>query len=482
MELYEIILLSLAGLLLILIGIILVRTFSFNPPKHIEVTPSTVEYDKERALLAFSDLIKCKTVSYYDKNKEDELEFEKLFSILPKHFPKVFEVAEKHTFKDRGLLLKIKGESDKQPTVLMAHFDVVPVTVDKWTKNPFGADIVDGVLYGRGAVDTKVTFSNSLFAVNTLLEQGFTPKNDIYLAYSGSEEIMGEGALEIVKYLKENNVTPALVLDEGGAVVKDVFPGVKTPCGLIGIAEKGMIDIEYKIDSNGGHASAPKPHTPIGELSKAVCKVEDNPFPFSMTAPVKEMFNTLGRYSTFVYKMIFSNLWLFKGVLNKICKKSGGDINALLRTTVAFTQSKGSEAPNVIPPTATVVSNSRILPDSSVEYTLNRIKKTVNNPNIKFTKLNSREPSKISTTNCEGYERIKLAIEQTWQDVIVSPYLMVQCSDSRYYDLISNKVYRFSSVDLTKEERASVHGNDERIRLESFYRSVEFYLRLVKNS
>lgn len=482
MKPYVIVLLSIVAILLVLVFIVLIRTLTFKPKKIESYEKDEVSFDKQKALDAFCDVIKCKTVSYYDQEKEDDKEFDKLLSIIPKLFETLYKYAERLDFDGRGVLFRIKGQTNGDPTVLMAHYDVVPVTLDKWTKDPFGAEIVDGKIYGRGTVDTKITFCNSLFAVNTLLEQGFTPKCDIYLAYSGSEETMGNGALEIVKYFKEKGITPALVLDEGGAVVEKVFPGVKNPCGLIGIAEKGMIDISYTVNSKGGHASAPKPHTPIGMLAKAVTKVENNPFPFSMTKPAKEMFDTLGRHSNFVYRMIFANLWLFKGILNMICKKSGGEINALLRTTVAFTQASGSEAPNVIPPTAKVVSNSRISPDETVKSTLDRIKKIVGDETVEIAEINSREPSRISTTDCEGYDRIKSAVVQTWDNVLVAPYLMVQCSDSRHYGEISDKVYRFSSVDLTADERSRVHGNDEHIRLDAFYRSVEFYLRLVKNS
>jgi len=71
-------------------------------------------------------------------------------------------------------------------------------------------------------------------------------------------------------------------------------------------------------------------------------------------------------------------------------------------------------------------------------------------------------------------------VAQTWQGCIVSPYLMVQCSDSRHWGAISDKVYRFSAMDMTKEERASVHGNNERIRLETIGKTVEFYIRLMQ--
>jgi carboxypeptidase PM20D1 len=363
---------------------------------------------------------------------------------------------------------------------MMAHYDVVPVDEQHWQKPPFAGVIENGELWGRGALDTKITFSSVLFSANTLIKQGFVPAQDVYFAFSGGEEINGDGALHIVNYFKEKGITPALVLDEGGAVVENVFPGVKTPCGMIGIAEKGMMNVTFSVESNGGHASAPKPHTPVGQLSAACCAMENHPFPLHLTPPVAALFDTLGRHSTFVYRMIFANLWLFKGILDAICKKSGGELNALLRTTVAFTQASGSNAPNVIPPSATMTANLRLNPMDTVESATARIRQTINDDAITLTVRNDVNPSPISQINCDAWNKVASAVANTWQGCIVSPYLMVQCSDSRHYRDLSDHVYRFSAMDLTSEERKTIHGHNERIRLDTIKRATEFYIRLMR--
>ena len=159
---------------------------------------------------------------------------------------------------------------------------------------------------------------------------------------------------------------------------------------------------------------------------------------------------------------------------------SGGEMNALVRTTVAFTQMEGSSARNVIPPEAKMVSNMRLNPHDSVASALDYLKKTVNNEAVEITVLESFEPSPISETGCPAWDKVTSAVASTWKGCIVSPYLMVQCSDSRHYGRISNHVYRFSAMDMTAEERATIHGNNERIRTESVAKAVEFYIRLMK--
>ena len=282
-------------------------------------------------------------------------------------------------------------------------------------------------------------------------------------------------------YFESKGIEPAFVLDEGGAVVEKVFPGVKQPCGLIGIAEKGMLNLQYTARSAGGHASAPKPGAPIDRLAKACNAVLANPFKAKLTPPAAEMFDTLGRYSSFLYRVIFANIKLFLPVLNLICKKSGGELNALMRTTVAFTQMEGSTAANVIPPKATLVSNLRLNPADTMEGAMKYIQDTVNDPKVEISCLGGMEPSRISRIDCEGWNKVASAVASTWRGCIVSPYLMVQCSDSRHYGRISDRVYRFSAMDLTSEERATIHGNNEKIRMEALHRTVEFYIRLLRS-
>ena len=469
----------LLGILAAFAAVILVRTLRFTPKPQPALSEETVPFDKDAAVEALRQLVRCRTVSYNDPALEEDAEFEKLISLLPSLYPNVFAACEFTRLPDRALLFRWPGVEPGDPAVLMAHYDVVPVNEENWDKPPFEAIIEDGVLWGRGTLDTKATFNGILSAANELIARGFIPRHDIYFAFSGGEEVNGAGARNIVSWFEEKGLHLAMVVDEGGAVVENVFPGVTAPCGLIGIAEKGMLNAQFRTVSAGGHASAPKPHTPVGILAKACTKVEDHPFPMHLTKPVAEMFDTLGRHSGFLYRMIFANLWCFGWVLDLLARSSGGEMNALLRTTVAFTQMEGSSARNVIPPEAKMVANMRLNPADTVEGALEYLRKTVSDGTVEVTALESFEPSRISRTDCAGWDRVSAAVAETWPGCIVAPYLMVQCSDSRHYGRISDRVYRFSAMDMTAEERATIHGNNERIRLASIAKATEFYIRLM---
>lgn len=471
----------LLGAVVAFLLVILVRGLLFRPQNAKEVISEEITFDSDKAVNSLCEMVRCETVSYADTSLEDNAEFEKFIALLPKLFPKVFSVCEFTQLPDRALLLKWKGQNEGDATVLMAHYDVVPVDESGWEKPAFEGIVEDGVIWGRGTLDTKVSLNSALNAAEHLIANGFTPNNDIYFAFSGNEETNGKGAPNIVDYFEQNKINIGLVLDEGGAVVENVFPGVKAPCGLIGIAEKGMLNLEYKVASNGGHASSPKPNAPIDMLCSACGNVLHYPFRAGVSVPVAEMFDTLGRHSNLLYRIIFANLRIFFPLLDAICKKQGGELNALVRTTTAFTQMYGSSAVNVIPNEASIISNMRLSPDDSIDSAVDYIKKTVNNDNVKLRVVSGFNPSRISKTDCKEYTKVANAVAATWKGCIVSPYLMVQCSDSRHYGRISDKVYRFSSLDLTSEERATIHANNERVRIDALKRSVEFYIRLIKN-
>jgi len=467
------------GLVGLLLAVILLRALCFNPKPQRAADRQVVSFDRERAVDALQQLVRCKTISYNDPAMEDDTQFRKLIDLLPGLYPKVFEACSFRELPDRGLLFCWPGKHSENPSVMMAHYDVVPVNEAGWDKPPFAGIIEDGVLWGRGTLDTKVTFNGVLSAADALIEQGFQPENDVYFAFSGGEEVNGKGAVNIVEWFAENHIQPALVVDEGGAVVENVFPGVKAPCGMVGIAEKGMMNVRYTVRSQGGHASAPLPKTPITTLANAVQKLVKKPFRMHLTKPAAEMFDTLGRHSSFALKIVFANLWLFKPVLDLICKGSGGEMNALVRTTTAFTMMEGSNGRNVLPAQASIISNMRLNPADTVESATAYLKKVINDESVEIEVMESFQPSRISQTDCASWDKVAKAVENTWPGCIVTPYLMVQCSDSRHWGRLSDRVYRFSAMDMTTEERRSIHGNNEKIRLETIGKAVEFYIRLM---
>ena len=166
-------------------------------------------------------------------------------------------------------------------------------------------------------------------------------------------------------------------------------------------------------------------------------------------------------------------------MLNLLCKKSGGELNALVRTTVAFTQMQGSAASNVLPPDAWVGANLRLIGNETTQSAQAYLRKVIHDDRVQIEMVHGMNPSPISRTDDEPFARLSRAIRSTWTDAIVSPYLMLACSDSRHYGAISDHVYRFSAMALSKEERGLIHANDERVPVATIVKTVAFYQRLI---
>src|SRR3954452_19925840 len=233
-----------------------------------------------RVVTKLQALVRIPTVSHRDPTLVDSEAFDALLAELERQFPLLHERLELTRIHTHGLLFRWPGRSSERPVVLMAHLDVVPVDgAAPWQHDPFGAEVVDGSIWGRGTLDDKGCVAGIGEAVETLLEQGFTPAQDVWLSFGCDEEVSGTAAKLAVEELVRRGVRPWFVLDEGGAIAHEAFPGVAAPIGVIGVAEKGTTSLELRVDGRGGHASTPGREGPAGRLLRGRERARRPPSP-----------------------------------------------------------------------------------------------------------------------------------------------------------------------------------------------------------
>lgn len=437
-----------------------------------------------RAIANLQQLIRIPTMSCLDPDETDWEQFQLFIDSLPSLYPLVHEHLGRELVAGFSMLYRWRGRSDSSPSVLMAHYDVVPATDEGWQHPPFSGELTEDsngkpVIWGRGALDDKGSLVVTLEAIEALLADGFIPANDLYLSFGHNEETAGDGAQAVVALLQSRGISPAFVLDEGGAVVEGIFPGVDDPIAVIGVAEKGIMSLTMTVDQEGGHASTPPRLTATARLAKAIVALNSRPFRAGFTATNLEMIRTLGARARQPLRFAFTNLWLTRGLLLWLFRRLGDETSAIVRTTQAVTQLSGSQAANALAERAAATVNIRVAVGSSVADAVEHVRRAVNDPKVRLEALHPSEPSPVSPTTGAEWELLKSSVEATYPGTIVTPYVMLGASDSRHFTRISGNVYRFSPFEMSKEERGTLHAMNERIGVSTFLRGIEFYRRLV---
>jgi carboxypeptidase PM20D1 len=466
------VILGIIGLLLLaaLINTVIVKD-NKDSVKPIATDPK----EDDRLAKEFSKMIRIETISYQKDLKNIE-KFNELQKVMEELFPNVFKTMEKTVFDGGSLLLKWAGKSSERPMVLMAHQDVVPANPNDWEFEPFSGEVTDTEVYGRGTLDTKSTLYSFLKACDELIKDGFIPEQDTYISSATDEEISGDGAEKSVEYLKNKGVKPYIVLDEGGAIVTDSLPSVKIPMAMVGVIEKGYVNIRFTAKSKGGHSSTPPKNSPLARLAAFITECENNfPMKTKMLPEVADIFKKAAPHMSFGFRFLFGNFWLFKPLITFLLPKINSYGRALLSTTIAFTMCKGSDAENVIPSEAYIIANLRTQPFQDVDESFEVLKKLAAKYDLEAVITERREASPISSTSNEAYKYLVETINKNYPDVVVSPYIMLGGTDCRFFSEITESAFRFSPVRMNNKELAKIHGKNESIRKSALSEGKRFF-------
>ena len=470
------VLLGLAGLLLCLLLIAVIRTL-FTPSKTSDYVPMPDPERAEAYAKKLSRMIQYETVFVPDTDlREKFLGFHK---VLEELFPLVHARLEK-TEIDGNLLYHWKGKAADRPLVLMSHQDVVPAE-GTWTHAPFSGDIAEGKVWGRGASDTKCSVMAFFQAVEELLEKGYEPPQDVYLSSSCTEEWAGDGCPKLVDELERRGVRPWLVVDEGGGIITEPVGGIHGNFAMVGVFEKGKADVKLTARSNGGHASAPVRHSPAARLADFIHETEHKRlFRRRMPKEVQAMFETLAPYASFPLKLVLGNMWLFRPLLLQVLPMISAQGGAMIQTTMAFTMLKGSDAYNVMPQEASLGVNMRFIPHQGMEESLGIVKRLAEKHQLEMEVFHAADFSAATDIQGEAFRTVQRVIGETFPGCAGSPYVMTGATDARNYQRICDSVVRFAPVVYGPEQMKGMHGLNENIEYNCLPGAVDFYQNLIQ--
>jgi carboxypeptidase PM20D1 len=443
-------------------------------PESLATRPDAAVVGKLQAL------VRIPTVSSPEESEIDSGAFEALHDELGRQFPLLHESLERVRVGTHGLLFRWAGRSAERPVVLMAHQDVVPVDeTAPWRHPPFGAEVHDGAIWGRGTLDDKGALVAICEAVESLLDEGFVPAQDVWLSFGAREEVSGPDAGLAVNALRERAVEPWFVLDEGGAVAHEAFPGIDPPLGVIGVTEKGSTTVELVAEGRGGHSSTPAPDGPTARIARAVLRLERRQLRARLPEPTLRMFEQLAPHAPAAMALLFRHARRLRPALARALIATGAEAAALARTTMSVTTLQGSPAHNVIASRASAGINVRIMVSDSVDSVVAHIRRAVGDDSIRLEVLDANEPSPVSPGDGPAYELLARTIEAVFPDAVVTPYVMMAATDARFFTGLCPRVYRFAPFRMTKAQRESIHSYDEHLGVEDFLAGVEWYRRLI---
>jgi carboxypeptidase PM20D1 len=432
------------------------------------------------AVAKLQALVRIPSVSDRDPARVDTTAFDRLLAELRTQFPRLHERLELTRVGSHGLLFRWPGRSSDMPVVLMAHLDVVPVDESApWQHPPFSAEVVDGAIWGRGTLDDKGCVAAICEAAERLLGTGHEPAQDVWLSFGCDEEVSGTAAVAAVDELERRGVRPWLVLDEGGAVAHEAFPGVARPVAAIGVAEKGTTSVELRVEGRGGHASTPARNGPTVRLARAVLRIDRSPMPARVPATTVDLMRRLAPELPLPLRPVLRRVDRMRPLLARALTSAGPETAAMARTTFAVTTLDGSPALNVIASSASAGVNVRVMPGDTIDDVLAHLRRVVDDPEVRVTVVERGEASPVSPVD-EVFDHLAGLVGEHFPDALVTPYVQAGATDSRHFTRISEHVYRFAPFRMDAAQRRAVHSYDEHLGVDAFLAGIDWYRALLE--
>jgi len=481
--------LAIVAAILLVAAVAVVRALLMTAPtSQVQAVPA-IGMDTRILAQHLGQAVRFRTISYgggaHEADKDAALAAFRDWMV--KTYPRFNKVAKREVLGQSVVYSWAGKNPSLKPILLMAHMDVVPVvpgTEHSWAHAPFSGDMAGGYVWGRGAIDDKGSLVMLLEAAERLARAGVQPERTIMFAFGQDEEVGGNnGNAVIARTLAQRGIHFFFVLDEGGAIVDEPFPGVQKPIAFVAVEEKGYLSLELVAHGEGGHSSRPTGDMAIVRLAGAVLKVVRHPFASGLDPIQREKLSVIAPYTPFPQRLLLANLWLTEPIVDRFVAMTP-EGEARLHTTIAPTIIAGGVKDNVLPPEARATINFRLHPRDTIAGVVEHVRRAIDDPKVDVIVLNDskEEASPVADTNGEAYHYLAAQIRDSFNGIPVAPDMTTGATDSRYYAGISDAVFRLDPFHFGSGDLGRVHGTNERLAIRDLAPAVAFYMRLIENA
>ena len=379
-----------------------------------------------------------------------------------------------------NLVARIKGNGKAKPLLLIAHLDVVGVEREKWTMDPFAATIKDGYLYGRGVFDDKSNVAAAL-QVMLMLHRSKTPLDrDIILLAEAGEEGTSSVGIDFMVSKHWDKIEAEFAINEGGWILEEAG---KVRYVAVTTTEKVPNTTKLVAKGSSGHGSMPRMDNAIVHLAAAVAKVGEFQPPMRLNETTRTFFKRLASISAPSEAILYSNVEdpVSGKVVEETLRRSNVMLNSMLRTSISPNIFNGGFRSNVIPGSAEATLDIRALPDEDMGEFYATLKRIINDPAIEIvppaagTVRPTSAPSRLDSVLFQSIEKAQAAV---FPGVVTLPVMFTAATDSAQLRAKGVQAYGLGSV-LSEEDRARMHGNDERLSVQGIGKFIELMYRAV---
>ena len=432
--------------------------------------------ENERYAQRLARMIRCRTVSV--KGSYDDAEFARLRAVMEELFPLVHQHMERRIFSDDCWIYELKGKDPSRSIMLMSHHDVVAAE-GHWEHDPFGAEIAEGKLWGRGTVDTKTPLFAEFSALEALLAQGWEPPCNVFLGSSHNEELGGDGIPTALDYFKKRGLTFEVVLDEGGAIIDPPLGGMKCEkCAMVAVHEKGRYKLNCTAAAANVHTglTAAAQASPIERMTGFLQEAASGKlFIRRLNPQVRAMFRHLAPHCKFPMNAVLGNLWLTAPLLRKVMPKLNPQAGAMLGTVCSFSKIEGDDKG------CTAVISLKAVDGDDMTRDLDALREAAKNYGVDIEIDPASEYHRPADMGRPAFAYTMGRIAAVFPDYPAVPFILPAGTDARWLTDICPCVLRFAPIRLSAQQLGSVHSDNENIDLDAIADAVAFYTDFLRN-